>query len=194
MGFERYLFNLRQPTVASNTDSERPCSFADNESADTFSFALVLLCLAAGDICLVQRYGKMVSQTTYALGWRPDIPALIRYGCPELARLISEMWELDFRDRPSLKDIVPRIEALSAETTMLDGGVHHTTVEAKERRLSGLEDPLVDSYSYLATISKLRAKHDLLEANTDAKIAQLEAENASLIAAARDRVAEGKRF
>ena len=113
-------------------------------------------------------------RSTYARGWRPAIPAIIQSGCPELAILISEMWELDFRIRPSLRDVVPRIEALS-ETAALDHV--HQTAAASER--SGLEDALADSH--LSTISELKAKHDLHEANTAATIARLEAENASLV-------------
>ena len=115
----------------------------------------------------MQSCGRWISQATYARGWRPAIPAAIRYGCPELAILISEMWELDFRIRPSLRDVVPRIEALS-EITVLDG-VHQTSA-APER--SGLEN------SFAASNLELRAKHDLLAVT----IARLEAENASLVA------------
>ena len=115
----------------------------------------------------MQSYGGRITQSTYARGWRPAIPAIIQSGCPELAILISEMWELDFRIRPSLRDVVPRIEALS-ETTALDG-VHQTSV-APER--SGLDNFLA------ASNLELRAKHELLAAT----IARLEAENASLVA------------
>ena len=90
-----------------------------NESADTFSFALVLLCLAAGDIGYVRKRGRMISRASYALHWRPPIPSKLRDGCPDLASLITEMWDGDFRKRPALKDVVPRLEA--ASTAALDG-------------------------------------------------------------------------
>ena len=79
-----------------------------NESADTFSFALVLLCLAAGNIGYVRKKGRMISRTAYASGWRPPIPGKLRERCPDLASLISEMWDGDFRKRPALKGVVPR--------------------------------------------------------------------------------------
>jgi len=85
-----------------------------NESADTFSFALVLLCLAVGDVDYVRKLGKFVSTSTYATGWRPAIPAELDSACPDLAKLISEMWDHDIHKRPPLKAVVPRIEAASS--------------------------------------------------------------------------------
>ena len=91
-----------------------------NESVDTFSFALVLLCLAAGDIAFVSKSaGVVIARTAYLSGWRPVVPGRIRKRCPDLASLITEMWDGDFRKRPALKDVVPRLEA--ASTAALDG-------------------------------------------------------------------------
>ena len=96
-----------------------------NESADTFSFALLLLCLAAGNIGYVKKHTFAGRATTaYTQGWRPPIPSKLRMRCPDLASLISEMWDGDFRKRPALKDVVPRLEA--ASTAALDGVVPAT--------------------------------------------------------------------
>ena len=84
-----------------------------NESADTFSFALVLLCLAVGDIRFVWKRRGAISQTAYATGWRPSIPKRVRVGCPDVAKLITEMWDGDFNKRPALKEVVRRLEAAS---------------------------------------------------------------------------------
>jgi hypothetical protein len=61
-----------------------------NESADTFSFALVLLCLAVGDICYVGKLARQVPSLWYAQGCRPVIPALLDSACPDLAKLIGK--------------------------------------------------------------------------------------------------------
>ena len=90
-----------------------------NESADTFSFALVLLCLAAGDIKFVEKKSGRASRFGYAQGWRPPLPSKLRERCPDLASLITEMWDGDFRKRPARTDVVPRLEA--ASTAALDG-------------------------------------------------------------------------
>ena len=83
-----------------------------NESADTFSFALVLLSLAVGDINYVAKSAKgRVAAATYRLGWRPDIPRVVHEQCADLAALISAMWTDDFRERPSMKEVVDRLEA-----------------------------------------------------------------------------------
>ena len=87
---------------------------ADNESADTFSFGLVLLCLAVGNIAYLQTRGRLVTTSSYALGWRPPIPDVVSDGCADLAALIAKMWDGDFRKRPSLKLVVSRLEASAA--------------------------------------------------------------------------------
>ena len=80
-------------------------------SQDTFSFALVLLCLAVGDIAYVRKKGGIIARTAYFSGWRPTIRKSLRAACPEMAALIKEMWLEDFRARPAMKDVVVRIEA-----------------------------------------------------------------------------------
>ncbi len=78
---------------------------------DTFSFALVLLCLAVGDIAHVRKKGGILARTAYYSGWRPTIRKSLRAACPEMAALIKEMWLADFRARPAMKDVVVRLEA-----------------------------------------------------------------------------------
>ena len=82
-----------------------------NESADTFSFALVLLSLAVQDIDYIAKSANRLTATNYALGWRPDIPQMVHEQCADLAALISAMWTDDFRERPSMKEVVDRLEA-----------------------------------------------------------------------------------
>ena len=79
-------------------------------SQDTFAFALVLLCLAVGDISYVRKQGRCISTTAFATGWRPKLPESLRRGCPEIAALIEDMWLTDFRARPAIKDVVARLE------------------------------------------------------------------------------------
>jgi hypothetical protein len=78
---------------------------------DTFSFALVLLCLAVGDIAYVRKQGGIIARTAYYSGWRPPVRKSLRVACPEIAALIKEMWLADFRARPAMKDVVVRLEA-----------------------------------------------------------------------------------
>jgi len=83
-----------------------------------FSFSLVLLCLAVGDIDYVRKHGRCLGQTTYASGWRPRIPPRLREGNPELALLILAMWDGNFRARPNARTCVARL----ALCTSLTGG------------------------------------------------------------------------
>ena len=81
---------------------------------DTFSYALVLLCLAMGDIRYIrnqarQRPGKL----DYIWGKRPTIPDELQEAAPELIALIKEMWAQNFRKRPPFSAIVPRLQAIA---------------------------------------------------------------------------------
>jgi len=81
-----------------------------NESADTFSFSLVLLCLAVGDIdFIVAQARKDRRRIQYTHGKRPVIPYELEVSAPALIQLIEEMWNQKFRKRPSFSDIVPRL-------------------------------------------------------------------------------------
>merc|ERR1712045_241354 len=78
-----------------------------NESADTFSFGLVLLCLATGDIDYIRRKrDKYFSPTSYAGGFRPPIPDELETGIPQLAKLIKSCWADNPRMRPAMRDVV----------------------------------------------------------------------------------------
>ena len=82
-----------------------------NESADTFSFSLVLLCIAVGDMKHLQRSaGKFFSMAAFASGWRPPIPQGISQHSPDLSSLVSSMWQTDFRQRPRMADVVTALE------------------------------------------------------------------------------------
>ena len=75
---------------------------------DTFSFGLVLLCLAVGDIEFVRLASSAATgNETYLNGWRPPF----RFPSGEIANLIRAMWSGDFRQRPAMKDVVGRLKA-----------------------------------------------------------------------------------
>ena len=86
-------------------------------SQDTFSFALVLLCLAVGDIAFVRNRGRAIAWNAYASGFRYKLPKPMRKACPEIAALIKEMWVTDFRARPAMKDVTARLEACTFTLT-----------------------------------------------------------------------------
>ena len=81
-----------------------------NESVDTFSFALILLSLAVGDIAYVVKQYKTTGVNGYVLGRRPLIPPKLQEEACDLCELIKECWNADFCERPKFKDIVPRLE------------------------------------------------------------------------------------
>ena len=145
-----------------------------NESADTFSFALVLLCLAVGDVDYVRKLGKFVSTSTYATGWRPAIPAELDSACPDLAKLISEMWDHDIHKRPPLKAVVPRIEAASSAD--LDDFVPNI----------GREDVQVvaEEEDHAAAIAALRSEIVAQAATIATQAAKIEAQAAKIEAQA----------
>ena len=159
---------------------------AHTATQDTFSFALVLLCLAAGDIEYVHKKhgGK---STAYCTGWRPDVRKSLRVACPEIAALIKEMWLADFRARPAMRDVVVRLEAC----TVVDGAAkseahpeeYSTSPQVDDQtgnkgldRQSG--DPAV------ATIAALRAENEAakaeIEALKTANKAEIEAANVEI--------------
>jgi len=75
---------------------------------DTFSFGLVLLCLAVGDIEFVRLASSAATgNETYLNGWRPPF----RFPSGEIANLIRAMWSGNFRQRPAMKDVVGRLKA-----------------------------------------------------------------------------------
>ena len=166
---------------------------ADNESADTFSFALVLLCLAVGDIRFVQVHARLVgvSMTTYALGWRPKIPPAICEGCQDLAMLILAMWARDFRERPPLRDVVSRLEATSM-ASLLDGvRPNQDHFDGAEANAAAGDETPVNAAASLATIADLRSTVESLTAKCarleagylsfEATVETLKAENGKLV-------------
>ena len=85
--------------------------YADNESCDTFSFGLLLLCLALGNINYLASL-RFTASIRYHLGGRPPVPAELDFDHPELVRLIISMWQADFRLRPSMKTVVDTLSNL----------------------------------------------------------------------------------
>ena len=92
---------------------------------DTFSFALLLLCLATcnikhvSDCCCTRR----LTTTTYANGWRPEIPVMLDFDHPELVVLIRSMWQTDFRMRPAMMTAVQALANLVPVISNDEGGV-----------------------------------------------------------------------
>ena len=162
-------------------------------SQDTFSFALVLLCLAVGDIAFVRNRGRAITRTAYASGFRYSLPKSLRTACPEVAALIREMWDDDFRKRPALRDVVVRLGATS--TAALDGGGDEETAGSEDD--GGAFQPPggdtvddagteVESAATALVRGELERTRDLLAekgcelAKRDARIRELVAENAEL--------------
>ena len=79
-------------------------------SCDTFSFALVFLSLAVGDIRYVRTWAARCDPKYYT-GNRPPIPAELKTRCPGIVLLIERMWSHDLRQRPAMKDVVTELEA-----------------------------------------------------------------------------------
>ena len=112
----------------------------------------------------MRKLGRWITRTSYVLGWRPDIPDEINFACPDLAKLISEMWDGDACKRPSLKHVVVRLQACA--TVDLDGGVclplsndSHTSGDENDavQNLSGTDKDAQSEAQLQATIRELRA-------------------------------------
>ena len=134
-------------------------------SQDTFSFALVLLCLARGDIAFVRKQGGILARTAYYSGWRPTVPKSLRAACPEIAALIKEMWLADFRARPAMKDVVVRLEAcvsVGDAVSYVEVGSALSSAEDKDENASQTktEDTLRAEIKALkAQVEKADARH-----------------------------------
>ena len=88
-------------------------SFSSHHTQDTFSFALLLLCLGLGDMNYLFSL-RFTGAIRYYLGGRPVIPAEFDFDNPELVRLIVSMWQPDFRLRPSMKVVLATLTNLAA--------------------------------------------------------------------------------
>ena len=147
-----------------------------NESADTFSFSLVLLSLAAGDISYVRKRGKSIASTSYAMGWRPPIPSKLRKRCPELASLIKEMWDGDLRARPTMKEVVIRLEVcLSVD------GVANDTIDDLDQNGDDIVEVILETLQP-ADVAAIRAEIKAIRAEKESdrhQIAQLKSEKES---------------
>ena len=96
--------------MTKKADSENTCSLLCS-TQDTFSFGLLLLCLALGDINYLASL-RFTGSLRYHLGGRPPVPAELDFDHPELVRLIISMWQPDFRLRPSMKAVVDTLSNL----------------------------------------------------------------------------------
>ena len=74
-----------------------------NEAVDTYSFALVLLCLYLGSINYVSDWYSH----DVGIRARPPIPSSVSE--TDVAALIQEMWCDDFRKRPRLHTVLARL-------------------------------------------------------------------------------------
>ena len=161
---------------------------AHTATQDTFSFALVLLCLAVGDIAYVHKQrGASARRTAYDTGWRPTIRKSLRVACPEIAVLIKEMWLADFRARPAMRDVVVRLEACTVVDRAAKSEAH-----PEEHSTSSQVDDQTDNKGLLdrqsgdpavATIATLRAENEAGKTEIEtlkAAIEALKAENDAL--------------
>ena len=122
-------------------------------SQDTFSFALVLLCLAVGEIDYVVTHVRNTS-VMYAGGARPPIPESLD---SRVAQLVQDMWQGEFRLRPAMSKVVERIEAY---TSLQEKSSIAVTEQAPA---DALEDPA-------KIIAELRAENARLRALNQSKI------------------------
>ena len=76
---------------------------------DTYAYALVLLCLAVGEIDFVQRAHR---RGITPLGWRPTVPQQVG---DSLKAMIEDMWQEDHTRRPTFERVVPRLQQCSVQ-------------------------------------------------------------------------------
>ena len=69
----------------------------------------MLLCLVVGDIGYINAEARTVTTVSYFGGWRPEIPTRVLRKHPSVAQLIQDMWQSDFRLRPSMRTVVDSI-------------------------------------------------------------------------------------
>ena len=151
---------------------------------DTFSFALVLLCLAVGDILFVRKQGGIIATTAYFSGWRPTLSKTLRAGSPEIAALIEQMWLADFRARPAMRDVVVRLEAC----TVVDRSADKSEAHPEEHSTSSQVDDQTDDTGLdrqsgdpaVSTIATLRAENEAAKAEIEDLKAALAQANAQL--------------
>ena len=144
-----------------------------------------------GDIAFVRNRGRAIARTAYASGFRYRLPKSLRTASPEIAALIREMWDGDFRKRPALRDVVLRLE--TASTAALDGGDEN--IAGREDGEAFLppggetaDDAGTEVESAATTLVRgelersrgLLAEKDVELAKRDARIRELVAENAEL--------------
>ena len=105
----------------------------------------------------MSKLGRKISSTSYSAGWRPTIPTKLDFACPDLATLITEMWVGDFRARPSLKDVVARLEATASADLSAGDGVQNLT---DDQQLNGLKDDDISSTNSSSLSTSLTTSKD----------------------------------
>ena len=142
-------------------------------SQDTFSFALVLLCLATGDISYVSKQGGgTLAYASYETGWRPKVRKSLRTASPEIVALIEEMWLTDFRARPAMKDVAVRLEAC-----VFVGCVEAPSHAGAENAVPDNSSTATESSEALrcTNVAFLRAEIKALQAEKDTELAKKDA-------------------
>ena len=92
-----------------------------------------------GDIAFVRNRGRAIARTAYASRFRYKIPKSMRKACPEIAALIVEMWDGDFRKRPPMSDVVVRLEACATVEGVVASDEHLNSDEPHEHPLKAID-------------------------------------------------------
>lgn len=94
-----------------------------NEKADVFSFSIIMyeLLRKSSLLVFVSTTGSPADVENYAEGIaRGDRPPIPVEWPKELVQLVSECWSQDMDQRPNIKDVIPRLEALKASAALCD--------------------------------------------------------------------------
>ena len=83
-----------------------------NRSVDVFSFALVLLEVAVGDLVTVRKQFKAAGIDTSTTGWTPNIPEAVSLDLPDVADLFEECFASDYRVRPNFVEVEFRLKEM----------------------------------------------------------------------------------
>ena len=113
----------------------------------------------------------------YALGHRPKIPAQVERACSDLASLISEMWDSDFRKRPPMIAVVRRLKGAS-EASFDD----FVSIDAAATATEGEDGLLVGMEGSAAAIVAMKAENDALKLTVTKQAAQIKALEQALTA------------
>ena len=118
----------------------------------------------------MRKCAGQITTAAYKIGFRPAIPAQLDFVCPDLAKLISEMWDGDASKRPSLKQVVARLQACA--TVDLDDGACWP-LDGRTSSGEGDATQTVSGTDKDAQIEALQATIRELRASTDAQQATI---------------------